>query len=333
MNRKYLILVVFTLICSSVFPQSYSIETSYWNCLVNTSQEFGLDLEKELRNYEDYLIENRVLVNSTGQSYYNLYQKMLTEGEINFDLNYSWIDTLKMHSNTSDIPAILPDCLDLIDGEDIANLYKNSKFYMLDSAIHSFEMKSSINVNDIVGAFCETLTPIDLEHNYYKMISLFGLASILEIDSGIPVKLPNVGSEGAGSEVGSRNILVVYATTDNDSVFVNNQKVLISELSDLVHKYIISDANDDLMPELELVNNEYLGEVYQSMLIVYLQNDRETLYQTYVNVHDQIVDAYDIARNEKANDYFELNYNELSTLQKKIINDIVPMRISEAEPK
>jgi hypothetical protein len=68
--------------------------------------------------------------------------------------------------------------------------------------------------------------------------------------------------------------------------------------------------------------------------IVSLRNDRGTTYGRYIAVQNELVAAYNELRKEAAYEYFgKRSFDELDDNQQKIVKQIYPQRISEAEPK
>jgi len=86
--RNILILIIFTLTINSCSGQDYSIESKHFDCIVKTSSELGVDLKKELSDFEEHLIESGVLADNSGESYYKIYEIIKETGDINFAFQY-----------------------------------------------------------------------------------------------------------------------------------------------------------------------------------------------------------------------------------------------------
>ena len=67
--------------------------------------------------------------------------------------------------------------------------------------------------------------------------------------------------------------------------------------------------------------------------MISLQNDRNSTYQAYIDVQNELVAAYNELRDELAQEKWQKNYLDLDEEQQKAIRDIYPQKISEAEPK
>ena len=64
-----------------------------------------------------------------------------------------------------------------------------------------------------------------------------------------------------------------------------------------------------------------------------MQNDRGTSYETYIAVQNAIVAAYNITRDKFSQEQFGKVYDELSTDEQKLVKLVIPLNISEAEPR
>lgn len=53
----------------------------------------------------------------------------------------------------------------------------------------------------------------------------------------------------------------------------------------------------------------------------------------YIAVQDQLTAAFSEMRNMKANEKWGKNFNELTPEQQEAVKDVIPMQVSEAEPK
>ena len=76
-------------------------------------------------------------------------------------------------------------------------------------------------------------------------------------------------------------------------------------------------------------------EFYQSSetKVVSLQNDRGTSYNSYLQVQNEIVKAFNEIRDNFAMAQFGRKYAMLSEDQQEIVRKAIPQKISEAEPK
>lgn len=330
--RQIQILLLLIIFLNSCSGQDYFIETMHFDCLVKTSEELGVDLKQELSDFEEHLIKNGVLSNNSGESYYQIYETIAKTGDINFKFQYSLLDSIKTHVDNFELNDINTDCVELSEKLQKSEKFKNSKLTQLQMAMDSIQAIKDISVSVLASVILRILSPEDFEHDYYRMSALLLLATSQDEDSGIIKQLTPISKDNQTETIDKRNLLVVYISTDNDSVMLNERIIWIDDLSDIVKKYILNDSKDSIMPELIPININLIGECYQSKLSISISNEKETSYNTYVQVQDQLIDAYNNARDEKAFEYFNLEFDKLSSEQKNAIKKLIPMRISEEEP-
>lgn len=332
--RNILILTIFTLTINSCSGQDYSIESKHFDCMVKTSSELGVDLRKELSDFEEHLIEVGVLADNSGESYFKIYEIIKETGDINFVFQYSLLDSIKanINKNNIDFNEFSADCIKLAEKTYKTKNYKRSKIYQLKVGTDSIINSGSIDPSGIASMILSVLSPKDFAHDYYKMTVLLLLATSQDVDSGIVRKLPPLPETKEKEPINKRNLLTVYITADNDSVMVNNKKERIEDLTEIVEKYLKSDSTDSKMPELIPINIDLIGDCFQSKLVISMRNDRGTSYSTYIKVQDNLVAAYKNVKDEKAIEFFNMKYDDLKDEQKRAIKELIPQRIREAEP-
>lgn len=315
------------------FGQDYSVESKHFNCLVKTSAELGVDLKKELSNFEKHLIAAGALADNSGNSYYRLYEKIKETGDVSYVFQYSLFDSIRSSANNIEFKDLGGDCIKLAEKTQRTRRYQKSKLFQLKLSMDSIRNSQNIYIKEVADVILRILSPEDFDHDYYKMTALLMLAATQDVSTGIERKLPPIAENTDGAPINKRNLLVVHVTTDNDSVILNNTKVSIEDLTDIVERYLISDSKDTTMPEMILVNIDLIGDCFQSNLVISLQNERETSYSTYVEVQNKLIKAYRRVRNDKAMEFFNLEFDELSVDQQNSIKQLIPISISEAEPK
>lgn len=249
--RQFQILAFLILMFNSCSSQDYSVETKLFDCLSEKSKVIGIDLKNELTDFEEHLLRSGVLKDNSGQSYYNLFEIIKETGEINFAFQYSLIDSFKSNSESVEFIDLKADCLNLEEKTEHTKKYKRSKLNKLKVGMDSIRNVENINTSDVAKVILRVLDPKDFEHNYYKMTALLMLATMRDIDLDVELelirKLPTLNLNEK-EIIEKRNLILLCLTADNDSVKVNNMKVSIEDLPDIVARYINSDSNDTSMP-------------------------------------------------------------------------------------
>jgi len=146
--------------------------------------------------------------------------------------------------------------------------------------------------------------------------------SPLEIkdDKGIIAKLPPWSDEEIDmNSFDKRNVLSVLVNKKNELI-VREKKTEVKNLKSKVKEFISNPKQDDQYSEKP------------NKAIVSLRNDKGTDYKTYLTVYNEIKEAYNELRNEKAKEKYDSDFENLNKKQKTEIKKLIPMIISEAEP-
>jgi len=101
---------------------------------------------------------------------------------------------------------------------------------------------------------------------------------------------------------------------------VRGEVIPISILKDRTIEFILNPKQRTDMPRNPRV------------AVVSLQNDRETSYETYISVYNELKAAYNDIRQEEALKRHGKAYDNLNKEAQKAIRKDIPLVISEAEP-
>lgn len=170
----------------------------------------------------------------------------------------------------------------------------------------------------------------------FLLLVFFLCTTTMAVNKGLARRLPPpVPAEQKTEDlkVKERNVFVVLLNS-NDQLLVQGEYLDIANLKDKAKEFIKNDANADNLPEKEVIEVEYFGNVAVTKNhVISLQNDRGTSYAAYINVQNELVAAYNELRNDLAQSKFGAIYDDLQEDQQKAIQKIYPQKISEAEPK
>lgn len=134
-------------------------------------------------------------------------------------------------------------------------------------------------------------------------------------------------------DVNKRNLFTVKVNSLNE-IQVQGELMELRDLRKKAKEFIKNDNNNPDMPKKVLVNIPLIGDIeITKEHVISLQNDVDTQYQAYIDVQNELVAAYNELRNELATKEFGKLFDELDEDQKKAVQDVYPMKISEAEPK
>ncbi len=168
----------------------------------------------------------------------------------------------------------------------------------------------------------------------FLLLTFFLLTSSINTDQGIQRKLPPpLRGDEKVPPVNRRNVLQILVNM-NDQLLVNGEVVTDVHQLKNITKDFIANPNEEihLSDKKPLYIDELNMNAMVSKGVVSLQNDRSTSYSIYVAVQDQLTLAFNELRNEYAQQNFGKSFEDLSETQKKGVQKIYPMSISEAEP-
>lgn len=170
----------------------------------------------------------------------------------------------------------------------------------------------------------------------FLLLVFFLCTTTMAVNKGLARRLPPpVPAEQKTEDlkVKERNVFVVLLNS-NDQLLVQGEYTEVAELKDKAKEFIKNESNAENLPEKEVIEVEYFGNVAVTKNhVISLQNDRGTSYAAYINVQNELVAAYNELRNDLAKAKFGQLYDDLQEDQQKAIQKIYPQKISEAEPK
>jgi biopolymer transport protein ExbD len=171
----------------------------------------------------------------------------------------------------------------------------------------------------------------------FLLLIFFLITTSMDTDRGLARRLPpppeNEQQKDNEDKVKQRNVLQVFLNM-YDQLMVNGEVINVSQLRDKAKEFIANKANAENMPELVNKEVEFFGTVQVTEKhVISLQNDRSSSYQSYIDVQNELVAAYNELRDELATEKWGMKYEELDEDQQKAVREVYPQKISEAEPK
>jgi hypothetical protein len=169
----------------------------------------------------------------------------------------------------------------------------------------------------------------------FLLLIFFLAATTMDSDTGLLRQLPEIPDPNVPQDVNQindRNILEVKVNKDN-LLLVEGELTEFSQLRDITSRFIINSDNLPNMPEKEIVNLPYFGDVPVSKAVISLQNDIGTKYGVYIAVQNELIAARAKLRDDLAKQEFGIAYERLDEDRKGAVDDFYKVPISEAEPK
>ena len=173
----------------------------------------------------------------------------------------------------------------------------------------------------------------------FTVLIFFLVVSTMDIDTGIvrvlpPMADPNVKQEDI--KVKERNLLLVFVA-GSGNIMAGGKVISLNALKDKAKEFILNPLDDKDLPEKKPTEIEMPdGSKWTypvSEGVISLQNTRDTSYQRYIQVQNELTRAFNEVRDEVAMAKFGKKFEDLDEAERKVITKAIPMKISEAEPR
>ena len=169
----------------------------------------------------------------------------------------------------------------------------------------------------------------------FLLLCYFLMTTTMGTQTGLSRRLPPMPDPNQKVEdqkVNRRNIIIVKINSA-DRILAGSEPIDVSQLKDKIKIFLTNPTDDPNLPVMEPTEIAGLGTRNVSKGVISLQNDRGTSYQAYIAVQNELVKAVNELRDEASMREFGKKFLALDEDGQKIIKDLVPQQISEAEPK
>lgn len=165
----------------------------------------------------------------------------------------------------------------------------------------------------------------------FLLLIFFLVTTTMDRDEGIPVRLTPWSDEPQTDikDIRQKNILEVLVNI-NDELLVEGDYMRITELRQAAKDFIDNNGDGTCLYCKGL--QDQTSSDNPKKAIISLQNDRQTSYEVFVLVRNELTAAYTELREDLSKRKFGKSYSELDKDQRKEINSSYPQVISEAEP-
>lgn len=177
----------------------------------------------------------------------------------------------------------------------------------------------------------------------FLLLIFFLVATTMNTDTGIARMLPPMPPEDQQQEeikVKERNLFLVFINGRGDIMAGASGKqepIDLSQLKDRAKEFIVNPMDDPNLPErtnkeIELANGgKWVYPVSEG--VISLQTTRDTNYQSYIMVQNELTRAFNEVRDEVSTRKFGAKYADLPEDERNAVAKAVPLKISEAEPR
>lgn len=173
----------------------------------------------------------------------------------------------------------------------------------------------------------------------FLLLIFFLVATTMNSDKGISRVLPPIPPEDVKVEdqkQKERNVLLVFVNGAGQ-LMVADETMDISQLKDKAKEFVLNVNDDENLPEKEdqeIDMPDGTKWVYPvSKGVISLQTTRDTSYEIYIGVQNELTRVFSEIRQDVAQQKFGKPFDELNEDERKVITTAVPQKISEAEPR
>ena len=173
----------------------------------------------------------------------------------------------------------------------------------------------------------------------FTVLIFFLVVSTMDIDTGLVRMLPPMADPKVKQEdikVKERNLLLVFVS-GSGNIMAGGKVISLNALKDKAKEFILNPLDDKDLPEkkptvLDMPDgSKWTYPVSEG--VISLQNTRDTSYEVYIQVQNELTRAFNEVRDEVAMAKFGSKFADLSEEERKVITKAIPMKISEAEPR
>ncbi len=171
----------------------------------------------------------------------------------------------------------------------------------------------------------------------FMLLIFFLTATTMESNTGLFRMLPPYQSQTEQQDVKvlDKDLYVVLVNKD-DKLMVEKKPMNSRELRKSLKEFLMNMDNnleDKKYPGYTEEVIPGIGKVKVTKAIVSVQNDRGTSYEKFIEIQNEIVGAYNEVKDYYSIKYFRKPFKDLKEKQQDVIKQIIPQKISEAEPK
>jgi hypothetical protein len=296
--KKITLLTFLILISISCKSQDRIVEKTFNDCYFNSMPNQGKELKIFHNEYESLLISNGILIDNSGESYYNLFKKIMRSEISDTKTNFSFIDSINKLSYT-DLIHSNQKCSDKIKSLDI---YKDSNTYRFEKTMDSLNDPYNDKIV-VIEKIISSLNEKDFELDFYKIRALL----IMERMNSIS----DLFEEKVYSEKQLETAFKVLLTKKNEIIF-QGKKV----------------SNDNL----KILVENYLRIAKKNSLII-IDTYRDVKYGDYVKFIKSFEYVFSKLRNELSEQKFNKQFENLTESEKEIIEKEYSFEIKENTPE
>ena len=163
------------------------------------------------------------------------------------------------------------------------------------------------------------------------LLVFFLVTSSMDTDKGLPSQMPPPEDTKEVQEqmVKERNVLALEIDANN-RLTCNKEEITPKELTRRVEEFVANTTDDPKLPEKSMREVHLLGRCMVSdRHVITIRADRNSTYNTYIEMRNAIVAGYNNLRNRLAMSRFHHSLAQCSPEEHDAILMVYPQRISE----
>lgn len=166
----------------------------------------------------------------------------------------------------------------------------------------------------------------------FLLLIFFLVTAMIPKDKGIHRILPTPCPDGeiCDTQINKRNMLEVSVNSNNE-LFVENEIITIDQLKSIAKDFL--DNNGDKSCDYCKGIHAVISSDNPKTAVISIQNDKQTSYEFYIKIQDELTKAYYELRSDYANTVFNKSVNELTKVELIEVRKAYPFLLSEAELK
>ncbi|MDX2359472.1 MAG: hypothetical protein QNK23_01610 [Crocinitomicaceae bacterium] len=185
---NFLIPIAFTLFASGALSQEHLLEEQLYNCLEDSYKAEGVNLTKQLENFETILMEEGILRSKDGEGYYHLFDNIAAMQEISFGIDDGGIAGLV---DVQYSPDFNKECVDRIKALDSIAFQQTKYNALINHVLANLEAEGAVTAEFTAEAVHTIFTPEDLEIPFYRAQELLLLIGFMQPGEPVDLPLPN----------------------------------------------------------------------------------------------------------------------------------------------
>ncbi len=169
----------------------------------------------------------------------------------------------------------------------------------------------------------------------FILLIFFLVTTSMDTDTGLSRRLPEWDPNAMEEEIKikERNVMTVLVNRNNE-ILCRGEVIDITELKDLAKEFIANPEDKANLPAKEEYEIKGFGTVVTTVKhVISLQTDRDTEYDIYFQVQNELSRAYNELRDEWCRAQLHKKWTDCDEDEQSYAKGMYPSKISEAEPK